>query len=90
MKIHVNKTRWYLTIVNSILLLLILICLIMFHVISGKLDSIESADRWRGDSDLRFARQTENRGGHPAVPENIGSEATGRITGCIGWNNVVF
>ena len=56
MKIHVNKTRWYLTIVNSILLLLILICLIMFHVISGKLDSIESADRWRGDSDLRFAQ----------------------------------
>ena len=56
MIIRVNKKRWHFAILNVVLLFLVLICLIAFRVISGKLDSLDAADRWRGENALRFAQ----------------------------------
>ena len=56
MKIHVNKRRWYLAILNLILVLFVGICALIFRQVAGTLDSIRAADRWRGDSELRFAQ----------------------------------
>lgn len=56
MKIRVNKKIWHLTIVNVILIILTGICLLVFGVIAGKLDTVHAADRWRGSSEMRFAQ----------------------------------
>ncbi len=56
MKIHVNKKRWNLAILNAVLVLLALICMVAFFLISGMLNSLHAADRWKGESSLRFAQ----------------------------------
>lgn len=56
MKIHVNKRKWNFAILNLVLLLLVGICALVFAYVAGTLDSIHTADRWRGDSDMRFAQ----------------------------------
>ena len=56
MKIRVNKKRWYLTILNVILVALALICVLIFSNISGTLNTIQTAERWKGSSDMRFAQ----------------------------------
>ena len=56
MKIRVDKKRWNFALVNVVLLLLTLVCAIAFGIVSGKLQTIDSAERWRGDSDMRFAQ----------------------------------
>lgn len=56
MKIHVDRRRWHLAIVNLVLVVLVLICLGIFLAIAGTLDSIHAADRYRGDSEMRFAQ----------------------------------
>ena len=56
MKIHVNKRRWYWALCNAVLVLLALICLLIFRHIAGTLNSIQAADRWRGDNEMRFAQ----------------------------------
>lgn len=56
MKIHVNKRRWYLALINCALLLLVLILALVFFHVAGTLDSIRAADRWRGENDMRFAQ----------------------------------
>jgi len=56
MKIHVNKKKWHFALLNGILILLFLTCAVVFARIAGTLDSIDAADRWRGESDMRFAQ----------------------------------
>jgi len=56
MKIRVSKRKWNFALVNAALVLLTLICAIAFFPIRGTLDSLDAADRWRGDSDQRFAQ----------------------------------
>lgn len=56
MKIRVKKNRWYLAIINLILLMALAVCVILFQKISRTLDSVQAADRWRGESDMRFAQ----------------------------------
>ncbi len=56
MKIHVNKRKWYFALLNGVLLVLTGICVLLFAHVAGTLDSIHAADRWRGDSDMRFAQ----------------------------------
>lgn len=66
MKIHVDRRRWNLAIVNLVLVILVLICLGIFAAVAGTLDSIHAADRFRGESDMRFAQVA------CFLPEDIG------------------
>lgn len=56
MKIHVDRRRWYLALINLVLVVLVGICLAIFLSIAGTLDSLHAADRYRGESDMRFAQ----------------------------------
>ena len=56
MKIHVNKKRWYYAILNVFFVFLSVFFAVFFSVISHKLDSVNAADRWRGENEFRFAQ----------------------------------
>jgi len=56
MKIHVDKRKWRFAFANGILVVLLLICVILFGIVSAQLDSIRAAERWRGDNPMRFAQ----------------------------------
>ena len=83
MKIHVDRRRWNLAIVNLVLVILVLICLGIFAAVAGTLDShSRGPDRFRGESDMRFAQiacflpegHRKDRGGYPDVPRNADAE----------------
>ena len=56
MKFRVDKRRWYFALLNVFLVILGVLCLFVFQQIAGTLDSVRAADRWKGESDIRFAQ----------------------------------
>ncbi len=56
MNIRVDKKRWRFACLNGIFLVLLLICALVFFRISGTLDWVQTAKRWRGDSEMRFTQ----------------------------------
>ena len=58
MRIHVDKRKWYWTIgiVNGVLLVLAIVCACVMAWITGRLDSLDAADRWRGNNEMKFAQ----------------------------------
>ena len=56
MKIRVDRRRWRLALANLILLVLIAVALLLMRSVRGTLNSVQAAERFRGQSDTRFAQ----------------------------------
>ncbi len=56
MKIRVDRRRWFFAIVNLALAALTLVSACLLGCVTGTLDSVRAAERWRGDNEMRFAQ----------------------------------
>ena len=56
MKRKVDKRRWYFASFNLLLVFLAVICAIAFTCISRQLDSLNTAERWQGTSEMPFTQ----------------------------------
>ena len=52
----VDRRRWYFAGFNVFLVIMAVICAVFFVRISGLLDSLHAAQRWRGSSEMAFTQ----------------------------------
>ena len=51
-----TRNRWLFAAINVLLVLLAAVCALLFCYVSGQLNSIHTAKRWKGSADLPFAQ----------------------------------
>ena len=53
---RVDKRRWYFAGFNVLLALLAAVCAVIFGWMTGRLDALDAAQRWRGGSEMAFTQ----------------------------------